>query len=110
VPPVSLVRTVVWLYVPNFILGAWVYTKYRTYVRIPMEQFGHWWTVGTFEIKEHIVSFGMALLPAYWYFWRDPQATEFARERKWLTLFLAVAVWYAFLVGHTANDFRGVGS
>ena len=45
--------------VPTFLLGAWVYVKYRTYVRIPMEQIGHWKTVGSFEFKEHIVSMGM---------------------------------------------------
>ena len=30
VAPANLVPIVVWLYVPNFLLGAWVYTKYRT--------------------------------------------------------------------------------
>jgi hypothetical protein len=109
VPTASTAMLIVILYVPTFLLGAWVYVKYRTYVRIPMEQLGHWWTVGSFEFKEHIVSMGMALLPAYWYFWRSPQA-EHAALRKWLTIFLAISVWYAFLVGHVANDFRGVGS
>ena len=75
-----------------------------------MEQFGHWWTVGAFEFKEHIVSMGMAMLPAYWFVWREPLSEEYASLRKWLTVFLAVAVWYSFLVGHVANDFRGVGT
>jgi len=110
VPKRSVATAIVILYVPTFLLGAWVYIKYRTYVRIPMEQLGQWWTVGSFEWKEHVVTMGMALLPSYWYFWREPLSMEHARERKWLTLFLAFAVWYAFLVGHTANDFRGVGS
>jgi hypothetical protein len=109
VSPASYVVLITILYVPTFLLGAWVYIKYRTYVRIPMEQLGHWWTVGTFEFKEHIVSMGMGLLPAYWYVWRHP-SDEYANVRKWLAVFLAVSVWYAFLVGHTANDFRGVGS
>jgi len=109
IAPASYVPLVVILYVPTFLLGLWVYIKYRTYVRIPMEQLGHWWTVGSFEFKEHIVSMGIALLPAYWYFWRYPSAGQ-GNERKWLTLFLLVTVWYAFLSGHTANDFRGVGS
>jgi hypothetical protein len=109
-PPLWYVTAIVILYVPTFILGAWVYVKYRTYVRIPMEQIAHWKTVGSFEFKEHIVSMGMALLPAYWYFWRQPLAADHATMRKWVTLFLAVAVWYSFLVGHVANDFRGVGS
>jgi hypothetical protein len=110
VPARSYVPLIVILYVPTFLLGAWVYIKYRTYVRIPMEQFGHWWTVGSFEFKEHIVSMGMAVLPAYWYFWREPLSEEYDGLRKALALFLAVSVWYAFLVGHVANDFRGVGS
>jgi hypothetical protein len=110
VPAVSYTTAIVVLYALNFILGAWVYVKYRTYVRIPMEQLGHWWTVGSFEFKEHVMTMGIALLPAYWYFWRQPLSDEHASTRRWLTLFLAFSVWYAFLVGHIANDFRGVGS
>jgi hypothetical protein len=110
VPAVSFAKLIVFLYVPNFLLGALIYIKYRTYVRIPMEQEKFWWTVGSFEFKEHIISLGLALLPAYWYFWRDPQSEEHAGMRTALTLFLAVAVWYSFLSGHVANDFRGVGS
>jgi hypothetical protein len=106
----SVALAIVILYVPTFLLGAWVYIKYRTYVRIPMEQLAHWWTVGTFEFKEHVVTMGIALLPAFWYVWREPLSAHHASLRKWLTLFLAFAVWYAFLVGHTANDFRGVGA
>jgi hypothetical protein len=108
--PAAYVKPIVILYAPTFLLGAWIYIKYRTYVRIPMEQFGHWWTVGTFEFKEHIVTMGIALLPAYWYFWRRPLTEEYATTRKWLAVFLAISVWYSFLVGHVANDFRGVGA
>jgi hypothetical protein len=110
VPAVSYTTAIVVLYALNFMLGAWVYVKYRTYVRIPMEQLGHWWTVGSFEFKEHVMTMGIALLPAYWYFWRQPLSDEHASTRRWLTLFLAFSVWYAFLIGHIANDFRGVGS
>jgi len=106
----SYAATIALLYVPTFLLGAWIYIKYRTYVRIPMEQTKHWWTVGSFEFKEHVVTMGLALLPAYWYFWRQPLSEEHAVARKWVTLFLAFAVWYAFVIGHVANDFRGVGS
>jgi hypothetical protein len=80
------------------------------YVRIPMEQLRYFWTVGSFELKEHVVTMGLGLLPAYWYFWQEPLSAEHAIVRKWVTVFLAISVWYAFLVGHTANDFRGVGS
>jgi hypothetical protein len=110
VPAASFARLIVFLYVPNFLLGALIYIKYRTYVRIPMEQDKFWWTVGGFEFKEHIISMGLALLPAYWYFWREPLSEEHAGIRKALTLFLLAAVWYSFISGHVANDFRGVGS
>ena len=109
-PAAAYVKPIVILYIPTFLLGAWIYIKYRTYVRIPMEQFGHWWTVGSFEFKEHIVSMGMGLLPAYWYFWRQPLTEQHETIRKWLVVFLAISVWYSFLVGHVANDFRGVGA
>src|SRR5437762_11322471 len=44
VPAASYTPLIVALYVPQFIMGMWVYIKYRTYVRIPMEQLGYWWT------------------------------------------------------------------
>jgi hypothetical protein len=110
VPAASYTALIILLYVPQAVMGALIYTKYRTYVRIPMEGFRHWWTVGSFEFKEHVVTMGLALLPAYWYFWRQPLSEEHASARKWVTIFLAFSVWYAFFVGHVANDFRGVGS
>jgi hypothetical protein len=110
VPAASYTSLIVILYVLQALMGAWIYVKYRTYVRIPMEGFRHWWTVGSFELKEHVVTMGLALLPAYWYFWQQPQSDEHATVRKWVTVFLALTVWYSFVVGHVANDFRGVGS
>jgi hypothetical protein len=110
VPAASYTTLIVIVYLLQALMGAWIYVKYRTYVRIPMEGFRHWWTVGSFEIKEHVVTMGLALLPAYWYFWQQPQSDENATVRKWITVFLAFTVWYSFIVGHVANDFRGVGS
>src|SRR5436853_6762742 len=43
-PPTWYVMTIVILYVPTFLLGVWVYVKYCTYVRIPMELIVHWMT------------------------------------------------------------------
>jgi hypothetical protein len=63
-PAAAYVKPIVILYIPTFLLGAWIYIKYRTYVRIPMEQFGYWWTVGSFEFKEHVMTMGIAMLPA----------------------------------------------
>src|ERR1044072_7064401 len=59
------------LWVVTFLFGAWIYTKYRMYVRIPIEQEGFWKTQGIFELKEHLASIGLGLLPAYWYFWKN---------------------------------------
>jgi hypothetical protein len=110
VPAASYTTMIVVLYLLQALMGAWVYVKYRTYVRIPMEQLRHFWMVGSFELKEHVVTMGLGLLPAYWYFWQQPLSAEHSVMRKWVTVFLALSVWYAFLVGHVANDFRGVGS
>lgn len=110
VPAAAYTAMIAILYVLQALMGAWIYIKYRTYVRIPMEELRHWWTVGSFEFKEHVVAMGIGLLPAYWYFWQQPQSLEHAGARRWVTIFLALSVWYAFLVGHVANDFRGVGS
>ena len=61
------------------------------------------------EVKEHVAAMGLALLPAYWYFWRKPLSDEYASTRKWLTVVLAAMVWYCFLVGHVVNNVRGFG-
>jgi hypothetical protein len=110
VPAASYATLIAVVYVLQALMGAWIYIKYRTYVRIPMEELRHFWTVGSFELKEHVVTMGLGLIPAYWYFWQQPASTEYARVRKWVTIFLALCVWYSFVVGHVANDFRGVGS
>ena len=110
VPAASYATLVAVVYVLQALMGAWIYIKYRTYVRIPMEELRHFWTVGSFELKEHVVTMGLGILPAYWYFWQQPTSAEHAIVRKWVTVFLALCVWYSFVVGHVANDFRGVGS
>jgi hypothetical protein len=75
-----------------------------------MEELRYFWTVGSFELKEHVAAMGLGLLPAYWYFWQQPESTEHAVVRRWVTVFLALTVWYSFVVGHVVNNFRGVGS
>jgi hypothetical protein len=52
----------------------------------------------------------LALLPAYWYFWRQPLDESDAMTRKLLTALLAFIVWWAFLAGHIANNIRGLGT
>ena len=86
------------------------YTKYRTYVRIPIEQSFHWWTQGFFDFKEHVASIGMVMLPAYWYLWKNAQNPEYDTPRKIVTVFLCAACWFIFIVGHVLNNTRGFGS
>ena len=98
------------LWVVTFFFGAWIYTKYRMYVRIPIEQQGFWKTQGVFELKEHLAVIGLGLLPIYWLLWKDVRNPDYASARKWLTVVLAGMVWFMFLVGHIVNNVRGFGS
>src|SRR5262245_31489822 len=98
------------LWIVTFFFGAWIYTKYRMYVRIPIEQEGHWKTQGIFELKEHLVAIALGLLPIYWYFWKNARDPEYDSPRRWLTVTLAAFCWFAFLTGHIVNYVRGFGS
>jgi hypothetical protein len=110
VPSTSYVGAIIVLYVLTFILGAWIYTHYRFTARLALEQLRFFKTVGVFEMKEHLATIGLMLLPAYWAFWRSPLSDDFAKARRQLTLFLAILVWANFLIGHIANNARGFGS
>jgi hypothetical protein len=98
------------LYVLTFIMGAWIYTKYRVYIRIPIEQAGYYKTQGFFDFKEHVATVGLVLLPAYWYFWKNARVTEYDTARKGTTVVLGAMIWFLFLVGHVLNNTRGFGS
>ncbi len=98
------------LWIVTFVFGAWIYTKYRISVRIPIEQEGFWKTQGAFELKEHLAVIGLGLLPIYWYFWNNARNTEYDSPRRWLTVTLAAMCWYMFLTGHIVNNVRGFGS
>jgi hypothetical protein len=110
VPSVSYVWAIIVLYVVTFILGAWIYTQYRFTARLALEQLRFFKTVGVFELKEHVATIGLILLPAYWAFWRRPLSADYAGARKQVTLLLALLVWANFLIGHIANNARGFGS
>jgi hypothetical protein len=110
VPGAGYATAVCVLWVVTFIFGAWIYTKYRISIRIPIERLGYWKTQGFFELKEHVVTLGLGLLPVYWYFWKNVRNPEYDSARKWTTVCLAVMCWFAFLVGHIVNNVRGFGS
>ncbi len=110
VPTTSYVWAIIVLYVVTFIIGAWIYTQYRFTARLALEQLRFFKTVGVFEMKEHLATIGLILLPAYGAFWRQPLSAEYAGARKQVTLLLALLVWANFLIGHIANNARGFGS
>ena len=107
VPAASYVNAIIVLYLATAILGGIIYPSYRLSVRIVLEQLQLWKANGAFELKEHFVAVGLGMLPAYWYFWRQPLAADYARTRAVLTSILAFIVWWSFLVGHILNNIRG---
>jgi hypothetical protein len=106
----SYVNAIIILYVSTAILGGvFIYPEYRLSVRIVLEQMRLRVPVGIFDLKEHFVTVGLGILPAYWYFWRQPLADDHFRTRALLTATLAFIVWWSFLVGHILNNMRGFG-
>lgn len=104
------VNVVVTLYLLTYLIGGvLIYPEYRYIVRPLLEQLRRNATLGSFELKEHLVTVGLALLPVYWHFWKQPQAAGSATARKIITLLLALIVWYGFIVGHLLNNARGFG-
>jgi hypothetical protein len=110
VPHTSYVNAIIVLYLLTFALGAWIYTEYRFTARLALEQLRFFKTVGVFEMKEHLATVGLILLPAYWVFWRQPLSDGYAAARRQVTLLLAILIWANFLIGHIANNARGFGS
>jgi hypothetical protein len=110
VPSDKFANAVVVLYVVSASLGAVIYLFFRVGIRPALEQAGHWQVLGLFDIKEHVVTIGLALLPAYWVCWRRPRPADPAGLRAALTAILAVIVWWSFLIGHVANNIMGFGS
>ena len=98
------------LWVLTFLVGSFIYTKYRTYIRIPLEEGHYYKTGGFFDFKENVATLGLVLLPAYWYFWKNVDKPEYDNARKGVTLVLAVMCWFLFIVGHVLNNTRGFGS
>jgi hypothetical protein len=110
VPSASFANAIVVLYAVSALLGALLYLRFRVAVRPDLERAGHWEALGLFELKEHFVAIGLALLPAYWICWREKRADKSAPAPvATLTLILAFIVWWSFLIGHVLNNIRGFG-
>jgi len=110
VPSTSYVNAIVILYLVTALFGGWIYTNYRITARLTLEQGAFWWTFAAFELKEHFVALGLAVLPAYWWYWQPTRGEEYASTRAMLTTLIALIVWYSFLVGHLTNNIRGLGT
>jgi hypothetical protein len=95
------------LYVCTAVLGAFIYPEFRISIRGVLDEMDMPKAMGAFELKEHFVVVGLAVLPAYWYFWRTPGGGGHLQTRRALTTILAFIVWWSFLVGHIVNNFRG---
>jgi hypothetical protein len=106
----NYVNAIIVLFLVTALLGAVTYTKYRISARFTLEQGRYWKSFGAFELKEHFIALGLALLPAYWYFWQPAVEPSDTRTRKILTALLAFIIWWAFLTGHIVNNIRGIGT
>ncbi len=107
VPSTSYVTAIVVLYLLTMLLGGIIYTHYTISSRIAIIQLQLWKPYALFEIKEHFAALGLAALPAYWYFWRVPNAPGATNARAMLTAILTAIVWWNFLIGHIINNLRG---
>lgn len=103
-------NAIIVLFICTAILGSIIYPNYRLNVRTVLQQLHLHKPEGSFELKEHAVAIGAALLPAYWYFWRYASADENRATRTGVTVLLAVIVWWAFMIGHVINNIRGFAS
>jgi hypothetical protein len=101
-------NAVVVLFVVTCVGGALLYPPYRLDVRPTLEDLDLRAANGVFEIKEHLAAIGLGLLPAYWFFWRQPLTIDGVVARRYLTWMLALIVWWNFLVGHVLNNIRGL--
>jgi hypothetical protein len=105
----SYTNAVIVLFVATFMLGCIIYPTYRINVRTVLQEYRLFKPEGMFEMKEHLLALGLALLPVYWFLWRGASSANRV-ARTAVTTVLAAAVWWSFLTGHIINNIRGFGS
>jgi hypothetical protein len=110
VTPASFANAFVVLYLVAAALGAIVYLYFRVDVRPQLERDNHFQALGLFDLKEHFISIGLGLLPAYWVCWRRPLEEDLRGPRGALTAIFAFIVWWSHLIGHVLNNILGFGS
>jgi hypothetical protein len=105
----SYTNAVIVLFLVTFALGCIIYPTYRINVRTALQEYRLFKPEGMFEMKEHLLALGLALLPVYWFLWRGASSANRV-ARNVVTTILAAAVWWGFLTGHIINNIRGFGS
>jgi len=104
--PAGYVEAIIVLYVIEFVLGALLYPTYRVLARPPLQDLMLTYIIGLFEVKENFAAIVLAMLPAYWYFWK--KAPEYTTTRSAITGILFIVVWYNMIAGHLVNNARGL--
>jgi hypothetical protein len=96
------------LFVAVMVLGAILYPRYRLVVRPLLQTLDLRAANGAFELKEHFSALGLMLLPAYWACWKQPLEPGYAATRLWLTWFVALTVWWNFVIGQLLVSIKGL--
>ena len=104
--PGGYVQAIIILYVIEFILGSLLYPTYRVLARPPLQDLQLTWVIGLFEVKENFAAIVLAMLPAYWYFWK--RFPDYKTTRTAITTILFIVVWYNMIAGHLVNNARGL--
>jgi membrane-bound metal-dependent hydrolase YbcI (DUF457 family) len=106
VRPQIYVQTIIILYVIEFTLGALLYPTYRVLARPPLQDLQLTYIIGLFEVKENFAAIMLAMLPAYYYFWK--RAPDYKTTRMGMTALLFFTTWYNMIAGHLVNNARGL--
>lgn len=101
-------NAIVILYIATAIGGAIVYPTYVLDVKGSLTDAQMNSAIGAFEIKEHLVIIGLAMLPSYWYLWKKVPATDHRLSRQLNTTLLCLLAWSGFFVGHLLNNIKGL--
>lgn len=101
-------KAIIILFLLSTLLGGVIYPAYRMAVRTYLENARLWNANGSFELKEQFVAIALGMLPLYWFIWRKPLDPALARARQAVTLMIAFAAWFGFIVGHVLNNIRGL--
>lgn len=97
-------------YVVCFAWGVVIYPSYAYHVRFLYSDANVPWATGLFEIKEHCLAIGLAMLPFY-YSASHSITTLDTRQRRLYVLSvwtLTGIVWYSFIVGGILVNVRGI--